>query len=201
MTAELRPIRQARVILASASPRRASLLAQIGVSYEIDPSRIEEVVPPGLAPAGVVEILSRQKAEDVASRRQDADLVLGADTVVALGDRILGKPKDRAEAIAMLAALQGRWHQVYTGFTLVAPRHDRIVTGHAVTEVKFRSMESFEVEAYVATGEPMDKAGAYGIQELGGLFVSEIRGDYPNVVGLPIASVDAAWRELGWSVL
>jgi septum formation protein len=196
-----RPLREADFILASASPRRSMLLKQVGVNARVVPSQVEEVVAAHLTPPEVVESLSHLKASDVASQHPEADLVLGADTIVALHGEILGKPKDHAEAVRMLSALSGNWHHVYTGYTLISPKTGRTVTGYATTEVHFRSLSREEIEAYIATGEPMDKAGSYGIQEIASLFVTEIRGDYSNVVGLPIPSVDAAWRELGWSPL
>lgn len=196
-----RSLKQANLVLASSSPRRSMLLAQLGLTFTVDPSSVEEVVEPGLAPAQVVESLSRQKALDVASRHAEADLVLGADTIVVLDDQILGKPVDRADAHRMLGQIAGRWHQVYTGYTLVAPRENRRVTGHTTSDVRIRALTDAEIEAYIDTGEPMDKAGSYAIQELGTLLVAEIKGCYTNIVGLPLPSVDTAWRELGWSVL
>lgn len=196
-----RPLVHARLILASASPRRQMLLRQIGLEPIVDPSRVEEEMNQPLAPGSLVETLSRDKATDVAGRHPEADLVLGADTVVVHEGRVLGKPTDAQDAARMLRMLSGAWHQVYTGFTLVAPKLARTLSGHAVSDVRFRELEDREIAAYIATGEPLDKAGAYGIQERGGLFVAEIRGDYSNIVGLPIPSVDAAWRELGFSVL
>lgn len=197
----LRPLAHARLILASASPRRRMLLAQIGLEAVVDPSRVEEDMNQPLAPGALVETLSRDKATDVASRHPEADLVLGADTVVVHEGRVLGKPTSEEDAARMLRVLSGRWHQVYTGFTLVAPQLSRTLSGHAVSDVRFRTLEEREIAAYIATGEPLDKAGAYGIQERGGLFVAEIRGDYTNIVGLPIPMVDAAWRDLGFSAL
>lgn len=196
-----RPLSRAKMILASASPRRAMLLEQLGLAFEVSASDVEEVFGAHLTPAEVVESLSHQKASDIAAKRADADLVLGADTIVVHEGRILGKPTGVEEAASMLKGLSGNWHQVFTGYTLIDPKRGRTVSGHTVTEVRFRALSEAEIAAYIATGEPMDKAGAYGIQAIGSLFVAEIRGDYSNVVGLPIPSVDAAWRELGWSVL
>lgn len=199
MPTGLKPLRQARLVLASASPRRSMLLRQLGVEPVIDPSTVEETVPAGITPRQLVERLAAEKAADVARKHPTADLVLGADTIVVRDAEILGKPRDREDARAMLASLQDRWHQVYTGFSLVAP--DRTITGHVSSDVRFRALSPAEIAAYLDSGEPMDKAGAYAIQGLGALLVSEIRGDYNNIVGLPLLAVDAAWRELGWSVL
>lgn len=201
MPQPLAPLNQARLVLASASPRRAMLLEQIGVGFEVAPSAVEEVVAEDMTPGEVVESLSHQKASDVAISRPEVDLVLGADTVVVSEGRILGKPVDSEDARRMLQALSGRWHQVFTGFTLVSPKTGRTVSGFTVSDVRFRELTEAEIAAYVATGEPLDKAGGYGIQERGALLVAEIRGDYSNIVGLPLPAVAAAWRELGWSAL
>jgi septum formation protein len=177
------------------------LLGQLGLTPLVDPSTSAEHVPPGVTPAGLVEALALEKAEEVAARHVDADLVIGADTVVVQADAILGKPRDIEEAQRMLRGLAGTWHQVYTGYALLAPREGRRLVGHARSEVAMRALTEGEIAAYVATGEPMDKAGAYAIQALGAALVREIRGDYTNIVGLPVPSLDAAWRELGWSLL
>ena len=194
-------LRTARFVLASASPRRSQLLGQLGFEPIVDPSTSEEIAPVGLGPAALVEHLAQEKADEVAARHAAADLVLGADTIVVLGDEVLGKPRDRADAIRMLTALAGVWHVVYTGYALLAPGQGRRVVGHARTEVMIRAMAPAEIAAYVDTGEPMDKAGSYAIQAIGSLLVAQIKGDYTNVVGLPLPSVDAAWRELGWGLL
>ena len=173
------------VILASQSPRRRELLAQMGITdFIIRPAQGEEVAAPGLTPGLLVEALSAQKAEEIAAGAGSDDLIIAADTVVALEDRVLGKPADAERAFEMLSALSGRSHTVYTGVTV--RRGDRTVTRHAATKVQFRVLSPEEIRAYIATGEPMDKAGAYGIQGLGALFIEGIRGDYNNVVGLPI---------------
>lgn len=197
----LRPLSQARLVLASASPRRSALLGQLGLAAIVDPSGVDETVAPHLTPAELVESLAHEKASDVATRHGDADIVLGADTVVVLDGRVLGKPADRDEAIATLEALSDHWHQVYTGYALIAPKEGRVVTGHQVSDVRIRTLGRAEIEAYVDSGEPMDKAGSYAIQGLGVLLVAEIRGCYTNIVGLPLPALDGAWRELGWSVL
>ena len=172
------------LILASGSPRRRQLLEQIGLTFVVRSSDVDESVSPGLTPAQVVESLSARKGEAVAAEAVPGDLVLSADTVVALDGAILGKPRDRAEAEAMLTALSGRTHQVYTGVTLL--QDGRRLTGHEVTAVTFRPLSPEEIAAYVSTGEPMDKAGAYGIQGLGALLVERLEGDYFNVMGLPL---------------
>lgn len=191
----------APLVLASASPRRRQLLSKLGLAFEVVPSDADETWPDRLAPGPAVEELARRKAEVVARERPGA-LVLGADTVVVLGEEVLGKPADEAEARATLARLAGRSHTVYTGLALVLG--DRLATAHEATRVSFGDLSEEEVAAYVATGSPLDKAGAYGIQDdLGSLFVARIEGDYFNVVGLPLHRLYRTLREafgdvVGW---
>lgn len=175
-----------RLILASGSPRRRELLEGLGLEFEIvvDPS--EEVLREGMTPADTVELLSREKAEHVAAQTEDPALIIAADTVVALDSQILCKPKDRDEATRMLMSLSGRKHQVYTGLTVLDTGSGKSVSVYEVTTVEFRPVPADEISRYIDTGEPMDKAGAYGIQNLGALFVKGIEGDYFNVVGLPL---------------
>lgn len=180
-----------KIILASASPRRQELLSQIGLSFLVCPSHKEERVTQ-TQPERIVQELSRQKAEDIFEQKKGAEalLVIGADTIVACGGQIMGKPADRADACRMLAKLQGRSHQVYTGVTVICQRtadfEAEEFTFYECTEVDFFPMSEEEIEAYVATGEPMDKAGAYGIQGRCAAHIRGIRGDYNNVVGLPV---------------
>ena len=183
------------LILASGSPRRRQLLEQIGLTFVVRSSDVDESVSPGLTPAQVVESLSARKGEAVAAEAVPGDLVLSADTVVALDGAILGKPRDRAEAEAMLTALSGRTHQVYTGVTLL--QDGRRLTEHEVTAVTFRPLSPEEIAAYVSTGEPMDKAGAYGIQGLGALLVERLEGDYFNVMGLPLCRLGEMLAQFG----
>ena len=173
------------IILASNSPRRRELLAQIGIrDFQILSPDVDEAVEPGLSPARMVEALSLRKAQAAAGRAGADDLIIAADTVVALDGRVLGKPQDQGEAFAMLSALSGREHRVYTGVTVLGG--GRAATEHEETAVAFRALSPEEIRDYIATGEPMDKAGAYGIQGVGALLVQGIRGDYCNVVGLPL---------------
>ena len=173
------------IILASNSPRRRELLAQIGIrDFQILSPDVDEAVEPGLSPARMVEALSLRKAQAAAGRAGAEDLIIAADTVVALDGRVLGKPRDQEEAFAMLSALSGREHRVYTGVTVL--RGGQAATEHEETAVAFRALSPEEIRDYIATGEPMDKAGAYGIQGVGALLVQGIRGDYCNVVGLPL---------------
>jgi len=172
------------LILASQSPRRRALLEQIGITdFAVRPAKGEETAPDGLSPAELVEYLSRQKAGEVSAACPD-DIIVAADTVVVLDGRVLGKPRTPEQAIEMLTALSGRAHTVYTGVTV--RRGGEAVTEHEATSVRFRPLSRGEIAAYVATGEPMDKAGAYGIQGRGALLVEGISGDYFNVMGLPV---------------
>ena len=185
-----------KLILASQSPRRRELLGLMGFSdFIVRPARGEERADPGLAPDRLVETLSRQKAREVAAGAGPDDVIVAADTVVAADGRILGKPRDEADARAMLTLLSGRTHAVYTGFTV--RRGGREVTGHETTEVVFRPLTGEEIDAYVATGEPMDKAGAYGIQGRGCVLVERICGDYFNVMGLPVCRLAGVLRSFG----
>ncbi|MBM6897638.1 septum formation inhibitor Maf [Pseudoflavonifractor capillosus] len=173
------------IILASQSPRRKELLSQMGLrGFKVTSPEVDETVEEHLPPAQVVEELSRRKALAVARHADQDDLIIAADTVVALEGAVLGKPADQREAFAMLTALSGNRHYVYTGLTVI--KGDQVMTQHECTTVTFRDLEPEEISHYIATGEPMDKAGAYGIQGLGAMLVSGIEGDYFNVVGLPI---------------
>jgi septum formation protein len=201
-----------RIILASASPRRKELLEQIGIEFEICPAKGEELVTKS-KPQEVVSELSRQKAEEIASgvlaynerhpelvTPQDI-LVIGADTVVAYGGNILGKPRDEADAKRMLFLLSGQVHSVYTGVTLVfIDKAGR--TGeygfYEKTDVSVYPLDEAEIDRYIATGEPMDKAGSYGIQGRFASYIQKIDGDYNNVVGLPVARLYQELKRLGY---
>lgn len=176
------------IILASASPRRAALLRQIGLSFRVRPSGLGEngeTPLPGEEAEACAVRLALEKARDVAAGLPGG-LVIGADTVVVLGERLLGKPADPAEAVAHLLALAGREHRVITGVAVVDAATGRSEAAAAVTGVRMRAFDAAEAARYAATGEPLDKAGAYGIQGRGALLVAEIQGDYCNVVGLPL---------------
>ena len=183
------------IILASQSPRRRELLAQMGVpQFEVVPALGEEIASPGLSPAQLVEVLSRQKAEEVAVQAGPDDVVIAADTVVAVDGAVLGKPRDPADAARMLSLLSGRAHTVYTGVTVRRGTFSR--TAHEATQVRFRPLTQSEISAYIATGEPMDKAGAYGVQNGAAKFVAGIEGCYFNVMGFPVSRVYNALKEL-----
>ena len=188
-----------RILLASASPRRRELLEQIGLPFEVVVSHVEEVITE-TEPGKVVEQLSAQKAEAVAGSLVEPEetLVIGADTVVAAENTILGKPKDAAHAVEMLRLLAGRTHAVYTGVTLIlrgASGETARKTFHERTDVSFYPMEKAEIRQYVATGDCMDKAGAYGIQGVCARYISGINGDYNNVVGLPVGRLYQEMKE------
>lgn len=186
------------IILASASPRRRELLDTVGIPFSVCPSQGEEKIRVS-SPAEIVEELSEQKAREVFLKTSGEALVIGADTVVAAKGNVLGKPKDRKEAIQMLKKLQGASHEVYTGVTMLSrdDHGEQQKTFHVMTAVEFYPMSEEEIESYVDTGEPMDKAGAYGIQGKAGIFVKEIRGDYNNVVGLPVARLYQELKQMG----
>lgn len=188
----------AKIILASASPRRQALLGQIGITdFEIRLPDVDESFPPDLSPAQTVEMLSRRKAEAVPCAPEE--IVIAADTMVFLDDRRLGKPADGADALRMLQSLRGRRHTVCTGVTL--RQGDRFLTQSEATEVLFRTASDAELQAYVRTGEPLDKAGSYGIQGMGALLVERIHGDYFNVMGLPLLRLSRMLAEFGVRLL
>lgn len=193
------PEERTRIILASNSPRRKELLGQMGITdFKVSAPNVDESVEEGLSPAQIVEKLSLRKAR-AAKKAGPRDIIIAADTVVALDGTVLGKPRDQEDAFAMLSALSGREHHVYTGVTVL--QGERSVTEHEETAVVFRALEPDEIRGYIATGEPMDKAGAYGIQGLGALLVSGIRGDYCNVVGLPVFRLGRILGQFGVNLL
>lgn len=196
------------IVLASASPRRRELLTRIGLQFQVIKSAVEEVILPDETPENHVLRLSRAKALDVADRSEvSGRWFIGSDTVVVRDDTILGKPADAMQAAAMLRSLSGRSHRVISGFAV----HDRETgetPGSAVTtRVWFKQLTEAEIEEYIATGEPFDKAGAYAIQGIGAFMVPRIEGSYTNVVGLPLCEAMAlleqmgAWRPFGGTVL
>jgi len=186
-----------RLILASASPRRRELLTNAGFRFEVAPAEVDETYPGGEDPAAFAERLALHKAEQVAARFAAADnvVVLGADTAVVAGGEVLGKPASADDARAMLRKLSGAMHEVITGVALAAPDTVRRAAAHEVTRVFFRPLSEEEISAYVATGEPMDKAGAYAAQGRASRFVTRVEGCYFNVVGLPVALVERLLKE------
>ena len=186
----------AHIVLASASPRRQELLRRMGITeFDIRVPETEEAYPEGLSPRQIVEYISREKADAAATLCTAEEIVITADTMVFLDDQRLGKPMGEADALRMLTALQGRHHTVCTGVTV--RQGSRAVTGSEETEVIFRPASQRELLAYIASGEPMDKAGAYGIQGKGSLLVEGIRGDFFNVMGLPLLRLSRMLEQFG----
>ena len=188
----------ANVVLASQSPRRRELLGRIFSEFEVIPSGVEEIADTA-SPEEYVKSLAAAKAEDVASRLSPDTLVIGSDTVVVLDGRILEKPNDEEDAFRMLAAMSGRMHEVYTGIAVC--KDGKTTTAFQVTKVWFRDLSEDAISRYIASGEPMDKAGAYGIQQKGALLVRGIEGDYFNVVGLPLCKLCEVLEDLGCTTL
>ncbi|HEX8409561.1 MAG TPA: Maf family protein [Thermoanaerobaculia bacterium] len=183
-------------ILASASPRRRELLGSIGVEFEVMPSHVPEVHQPGEAPDEYVARLSRDKANALA-QEHPSRWVIAADTTVHLGDELLEKPSDPQDAMRMLATIAGQTHMVYTGVTLQNVERGWCDTRVAETEVRMLPLSSQEIEWYVGTGEPLDKAGAYAAQGVGAVFIESIHGSYTNVVGLPLATLFQMLKRAG----
>ena len=189
-----------RIILASGSPRRKELLEMLKVqNLEIIPARGEEKPHPELSPPELVCELSRAKAAEIAPVHEADTVTIGADTIVVLDGEVLGKPRDEADAERMLRALSGRSHTVYTGVTVI--RGGTVISRAERTEVRFRALSDGEISAYIATGEPMDKAGAYGAQGYASLFVEALEGDFFNVMGLPLCLLGIMLKELGVNLL
>ncbi|HUW63853.1 MAG TPA: Maf family protein [Spirochaetia bacterium] len=189
-----------RLILASNSPRRRELLAQLDVAFEVVVRPVDESCFQDLEPGARVEKLAGVKALAVAAELAGG-LVLGADTLVAVSGRVMGKPDGAAGARLMLRMLAGRWHRVYTGVALVDASNGRLETAVASTAVFLKAMSEGEIGRYVATGEPLDKAGAYAVQGLGAIFVTAIEGSYSNVVGLPLHLVADMLHRFGLEVI
>ena len=185
-------------VLASKSPRRKELLLNMGINAEIIPADIDESILDGLPPEKMVTELAMLKAADVAKSFNGNTLVIGADTCVCVDGVVFGKPKDAEDAKRMLRALSGREHEVYTGYCVVDCMNTNAVAKVEKTKVFFRELTEKEIDAYVNSREPMDKAGAYGIQKRGSMFIERIEGDYFNVVGLPVCALSTLLsREFG----
>ena len=190
----------AKIVLASASPRRQELLRRIGITeFDIRIPEADESYPPDLTPQGIVEHISRAKAEAAAALCGEDEIVITADTMVFLVDNRLGKPADEADALRMLTALQGRHHTVCTGVTV--RQGTRSITECETTEVYFRPVSEAELRSYIATGEPMDKAGSYGVQGKGALLVEKLNGDFFNVMGLPVLRLSRMLAQFGICLL
>lgn len=189
-----------KLILASASPRRKFLLSQLGIDFTVEPSIGEENIDINLPPAVVAVNLAENKARNVALRHNDS-LVLGADTIVVIDGRILGKPRDSEQAVEILSLLSGRWHSVYTGVALIDAETGRQIKDYEESKVKFKYLSAREIKNYINTGEPFDKAGAYGIQGKGSLLVEKIEGCYYNIVGLPLFKLNSMLLKFGIEIL
>ena len=177
------------LILASQSPRRKELLGLFHIPFTVQVADIDEAMDPALSPAEEVARVSRAKAAAIS--RNPEDVIIAADTIVVLEGQVLGKPRDEADAVGMLTALSGRDHQVMTGVTVL--RGERVLTHTEITDIHFRPLSAREIRNYVATGDPMDKAGSYGIQGGAALFAERMQGDYYNVMGLPVCRL---WQML-----
>lgn len=188
------------IVLASASPRRRDLLAMLGVdNLKIIPAVGEEVLSKGMSPNDIVCSLSLAKASEVSALCPVTDTIIAADTIVVLDGKIMGKPADKTEAFHMLSGLSGRTHNVFTGVTVIMG--ETVYTEYECTSVHFRDLTEREILAYIETGEPMDKAGAYGAQGIGSLFVESIDGDFFNVMGLPLCRLSKMIEKLGVSFI
>lgn len=192
------------LILASSSPRRQELIKILGLPLQVVPSQVNEDVPVEWSAQQIVEELSRRKAgaviESLAEQPDKHSIVVGSDTIVVLDGKVMGKPKDEEEARMMLHQLAGRIHEVYTGVSCMRAADGMSVTSHRVTRVRMRNLSAEQIARYVAAGESLDKAGAYGIQELGALLVESIEGDYFNVVGLPVSLLAVQLEQFGISL-
>ncbi|MDM7999380.1 MAG: nucleoside triphosphate pyrophosphatase [Dehalococcoidia bacterium] len=189
-----------KIVLASASPRRKELLEQIGLRFEVDPTDHDEVRTTALGPHATARRISLGKAKTAARKHCDA-LIIAADTLVVLGDRVFGKPRTISQAREMLRALSGRVHSVVTGFTVLDAGTGKAISRSVETKVWMKKLTMEQIDAYVRTKEPLGKAGGYAIQGRGAVLVDRIEGDYSNVVGLPLSAVAEALREFGVSVL
>lgn len=187
------------IILASGSPRRRELLLQAGLKFEVEPSSYKEEMGLDMEPEDLAKYLSQKKAIEVAKKHKDS-IIIGADTFIVFEGELIGKPKTKEEAKEMLKKLSGKAHSVITGFTIIDTGLNKTVSDFAETKLFFRDISDEEINSYVETGEPLDKAGAYAIQGLGGIFVQRIEGDYYNIVGLPLSKVVERLKDFGISV-
>jgi septum formation protein len=189
-----------RIILASASPRRKELLALTGLKFQLDTSGYEEEMDSALNPHKLAKFLSREKAKAVASKYKNS-VIIAADTFIFFKDNILGKPRTEKEARRMLTLLNGKTHSVITGFTIIDTGNNRRLSKSVVTKVYFKRLTRKEIDAYVKSKEPLDKAGAYAIQGLGSVIVRKIEGDYFNVIGLPLSALTESLKRFGIHIL
>jgi septum formation protein len=189
-----------RVILASASPRRKELLEKIGLKFEVEPSNYAEDMRSELSPDELAKSISLEKAKVVASKHKNT-IVIAADTFIVFRGKIMGKPNTEAEAIKMLMTLRGKSHSVITGFTILDTDRNKVLTKSVETIIHIKNLTPEEIDAYVKSKEPLDKAGAYAIQGLGSVIVERIEGDYFNVMGLPLSALAEGLKEFGVRIL
>lgn len=189
-----------KIILASSSPRRTQLLKQIGLAHTIVKSDVDEKISEHISPRKQAENLSLQKAKAVAKNYPDA-LIIAADTIIVLGKKIIGKPKSKKDAKRILRLLSGKPHKVFTGFTLIDTANKKTITDSEESTVYVKKLTEKEINAYVASKEPLDKAGAYGINEKGAVIIEKIEGDFSNVVGLPLYKLSQTLEKFGINVL
>jgi septum formation protein len=192
--------KQRPIVLASGSPRRKELLAGLGLEFTIRPSDVDEEIQGSYSPAEIVTLLAQRKADAIAQEVKEG-LIIGSDTIVVLNEEVLGKPKNEADAFSMLTTLQGNVHTVYSGVVVIDAETGLFKAGHQSTKVKMRPINDIEIRQYIATKEPMDKAGAYAIQGLGATLVESIEGDYFTVVGLPLLLTAQYLQKFGVDVL
>jgi septum formation protein len=188
------------IILASASPRRKEILEKTGLKFKVDESDYKEKVDPGLKPHELARFLSREKARHVARRYRNA-LVIAADTIVVFRGRLFGKPRNEEQAKEMLKAMSGKAHSVITGFTIIDTAGKKEISRSVESKVFFKRLSTDEIETYIISGEPLDKAGAYGVQGLGAVIVKRIEGDFFNVMGLPLNALTESLKKFGVNVL
>lgn len=189
-----------KIILASKSPRRKALLKNIGLKFTVEVSDVKEKTDDNINPREIAENLSFEKARKIAKKHKDA-IIIAADTFVVFKNKILGKPKTEKNAEKMLKLLSGKQHFVITGFTIIDTKSGKTVTKSDETKVFMKKMTSMEINAYIKTKEPLDKAGAYAVQEKGGIFVEKIEGDFLNVVGLPIFKLTSELKKFNIKIL
>lgn len=189
-----------KIILASKSPRRKALLNNIGLKFTVEVSNIEEKININIKPQKTAEKLSLEKARQIAKKHKDA-IIIAADTFVVYKNKILGKPETEKNAEKMLKLLSGKQHLVITGFTIIDTKSGKTVTKSDETKVYMKKMTSGEIDAYIKTKEPLDKAGAYAVQEKGGIFVEKIEGDFLNVVGLPVFKLTSELKKFNVRIL
>ncbi len=191
-----------KIVLASGSPRRKELLKMININFEVIPDDSPEVINDETLPEKIVGILAYNKCKNVSENLKSDAIVIAADTIVVVDRKVLGKPENEEHAFEMLSSLSGRTHEVYTGVSIIDTENGKNKTFFEKTEVTFKTLKKSDIDAYIKTTEPMDKAGAYGIQGLGSLFVTKINGDYFNVVGLPVSRVGKVLEdEFGLKIL